>query len=161
MKKVRSTFQGVAPGNYDVLAGSRPKAYSVLQVSSDGNVTNGHTLTVAAGASMTVALSLAEGTVNIEGFAKRAGKGTSGAMVVLVPNRSRSQSRTVPPRPERSGRKLPPAQHNSRHLHHRRHRKRLGSRLVPSRRNRPLRQARTNHNRNQPNPNHHAPDQTQ
>ena len=34
---------------------------------------------------MTVALSLAGGTVNVEGFAKRAGKGTSGAMIVLVP----------------------------------------------------------------------------
>jgi hypothetical protein len=78
-------FQNVAPGKYDVLAGSRPKAYSVVQMSSDGNVIAGHTLTVAAGASMTVALSLAGGTVNVEGFAKRSGKGTSGAMVVLVP----------------------------------------------------------------------------
>jgi protocatechuate 3,4-dioxygenase beta subunit len=78
-------FQNLAPGKYDVLAGSRPKAYSVAQMSSDGNVTAGHTLTVAAGASMTVALSLAGGTVNVEGFAKRAGKGTSGAMIVLVP----------------------------------------------------------------------------
>jgi protocatechuate 3,4-dioxygenase beta subunit len=78
-------FQNLAPGKYDVLAGSRPKAYSVVQMSSDGNVTAGHTLTVTAGASMTVALSLASGTVNVEGFAKRAGKGASGAMVVLVP----------------------------------------------------------------------------
>jgi len=78
-------FQNLAPGKYDVLAGSRPKAYSVVQISSDGNLTAGHTLTVAAGASMTVALSLAGGTVNVEGFAKRAGKGTSGAMIVLVP----------------------------------------------------------------------------
>ena len=78
-------FQNLAPGKYDVLAGSRPKAYSVVQMSFDGNLTAGHTLTVAAGASMTVALSLAGGTVNVEGFAKRAGKGTSGAMIVLVP----------------------------------------------------------------------------
>ncbi len=78
-------FQNLAPGKYDVLAGSRPKAYSVMQMSSDGNLIAGHTLTVTAGASMTVALSLAGGTVNVEGFAKRAGKGTSGAMIVLVP----------------------------------------------------------------------------
>ena len=34
---------------------------------------------------MTLTLSLSGGAVNIEGFAKRAGKPTSGAMVVLVP----------------------------------------------------------------------------
>jgi protocatechuate 3,4-dioxygenase beta subunit len=78
-------FQNLAPGKYDVLAGSRPKAYSVVQMSSDGSVTAGHTLNVTAGASMTVALSLAGGAVNVEGFAKRAAKATSGAMVVLVP----------------------------------------------------------------------------
>jgi protocatechuate 3,4-dioxygenase beta subunit len=78
-------FQNLAPGKYDVLAGSRPKAYSVMQMSSDGNLIAGHTLTVTAGTSMTVALSLAGGTVDVEGFAKRAGKGTSGAMIVLVP----------------------------------------------------------------------------
>jgi protocatechuate 3,4-dioxygenase beta subunit len=78
-------FQNLAPGKYDILAGSRPKAYSVVQMSSEGHVIAGHTLTVTAGASMTVALSLAGGTVNVEGFAKRAGKGTSGAMIVLVP----------------------------------------------------------------------------
>jgi hypothetical protein len=83
--KGEAEFQNLAPGKYDVLAGSRPKAYSVVQMSSDGNVIAGHTLTVTAGASMTVALSLAGGTVNVEGFAKRAGKGTSAAMVVLVP----------------------------------------------------------------------------
>jgi protocatechuate 3,4-dioxygenase beta subunit len=78
-------FPGLAPGKYDVLAGSRPKAYSVVQMSSDGNVIAGHTLNVATGASMTLTLSLAGGAVNVEGFAKRAGKPTSGAMVVLVP----------------------------------------------------------------------------
>ena len=83
-------FQNLAPGKYDVLAGSRPKAYSVVQMSSDGNVTAGQTLTVTPGASMTVKLSLAGGTVNVEGFAKRAGKGTSGAMVVFVPKNPES-----------------------------------------------------------------------
>jgi hypothetical protein len=78
-------FQDLAPGKYDVLAGSRPKAYSVLKMSSESGVTPGHTLNVTAGASMTITLSLVGGTVNVEGFARRAGKATSGAMVVLVP----------------------------------------------------------------------------
>jgi protocatechuate 3,4-dioxygenase beta subunit len=84
-KKGELEFANLAPGKYDVLAGSRPKAYSVVQMSSDRGVIAGHTLNVAAGASMAVTLSLVGGTANVEGFAKRAGKATAGAMVVLVP----------------------------------------------------------------------------
>jgi protocatechuate 3,4-dioxygenase beta subunit len=78
-------FNDLAPGKYEVLAGSRPKAYSVAQITSKDRVISEHTLTVAAGTSLTISLSLVGGTVNVEGFAKRAGKATSGAMVVLVP----------------------------------------------------------------------------
>jgi protocatechuate 3,4-dioxygenase beta subunit len=84
------TFQDLAPGKYDVLAGSRPKAYSVVKMSSESGVIAGHTLNVTAGASMTITFSLVGGTVNVEGFAKRAGKATSGAMVVLVPKNPES-----------------------------------------------------------------------
>ncbi|HXM64306.1 MAG TPA: carboxypeptidase regulatory-like domain-containing protein [Terriglobales bacterium] len=84
-KKGELEFVNLAPGKYDVLAGSRPKAYSVVQMSSDSGVIAGHTLNVTAGASMAVTLSLVGGTANVEGFAKRAGKATAGAMVVLVP----------------------------------------------------------------------------
>src|SRR5580693_2856386 len=83
-------FQDLAPGKYDVLAGSRPKAYSVVQISSESGVIAGHTLNVTAGASMTITLSLVGGTVNVEGFARRAGKAISGAMVVLVPKNPES-----------------------------------------------------------------------
>src|SRR5579863_8191687 len=83
-------FQDIAPGKYDVLAGSRPKAYSVLKISSESGVIPGHTLNVTAGASMVITLSLVGGTVNVEGFARRAGKATSGAMVVLVPRNPES-----------------------------------------------------------------------
>jgi hypothetical protein len=84
------TFQDLAPGKYDVLAGSRPRAYSVAQMSSESGVIAGHTLNVTAGASMTITFSLVGGTVNVEGFARRAGKATSGAMVVLVPKNPES-----------------------------------------------------------------------
>jgi protocatechuate 3,4-dioxygenase beta subunit len=83
-------FQDLAPGKYDVLAGSRPKAYSVVQMSSDSGIIAGHTLNVTAGASMTITLSLVGGTVNVEGFARRAGKAISGTMVVLVPKNPES-----------------------------------------------------------------------
>jgi protocatechuate 3,4-dioxygenase beta subunit len=78
-------FNDLAPGKYDVMAGSRPKSYSVVRITSDSGVISGHTLNVAAGSSLTVSVSLAGGATNVEGFAKRAGKATSGAMVVLVP----------------------------------------------------------------------------
>jgi hypothetical protein len=83
-------FQDLAPGKYDVLAGSRPKAYSVARMSSESGVIAGHTLNVTAGTSMAITLSLVGGTVNVEGFARRAGKATSGAMVVLVPKNPES-----------------------------------------------------------------------
>ncbi len=83
-------FQDLAPGKYDVLAGSRPKAYSVARMSSESGVIPGHTLNVTAGAAMAITLSLVGGTVNVEGFARRAGKATSGAMVVLVPKNPES-----------------------------------------------------------------------
>jgi len=84
-EKGQVEFEDLAPGTYDVLAGSRPKAYSVVRITSDSGVISGHTLNVAAGTSVTVSLSLAGGAAKVEGFAKRAGKPAPGAMVVLVP----------------------------------------------------------------------------
>ncbi|HWY59302.1 MAG TPA: carboxypeptidase-like regulatory domain-containing protein [Terriglobales bacterium] len=78
-------FNDLAPGKYDVLAGSRRKSYSVAQMTSDSGVISGHTLNLAPGSSLTISLLLAGGTVNVEGYAKRAGKAASGVMVVLVP----------------------------------------------------------------------------
>jgi protocatechuate 3,4-dioxygenase beta subunit len=78
-------FHGVAPGKYDVLAFAQSKEFSVARISSKNSETPGHTLNVTAGSSDTVSLSLVEGAVNVEGFAKRAGKAAAGAMVVLVP----------------------------------------------------------------------------
>jgi hypothetical protein len=78
-------FHGVAPGKYEVLAFAQTKVFSVVRVSTKNSEASGHTLNVAAGSSDTVSFSLAGGAVNVEGFAKRAGKAAPGAMVVLVP----------------------------------------------------------------------------
>ncbi len=78
-------FQDVAPGKYEVLAFAQPKQYSVVRISSTGSDTAGHILNVTAGSSLAVSFSLVAGAVNVEGFAKRAGKAAPGAMVVLVP----------------------------------------------------------------------------
>jgi protocatechuate 3,4-dioxygenase beta subunit len=78
-------FQGVAPGKYEVLAFAQTQTFSVVRVSSKNSETSGHILNVAPGSSDTVSLSLVGGAVNVEGFARRAGKAAPGAMVVLVP----------------------------------------------------------------------------
>jgi protocatechuate 3,4-dioxygenase beta subunit len=83
-------FRDLAPGTYDVLAGSRAKAYTVMRITGDNGVISEHTLNVAAGSSVTISLSLVGGAVNVEGFAKRGGKPASGAMVVLVPKEPES-----------------------------------------------------------------------
>jgi len=78
-------FQDVAPGKYEVLAFAQAKRYSVVRISSTGSETAGHILNVTAGSSLAVSFSLVGGAMNVEGFAKRAGKAAPGAMVVLVP----------------------------------------------------------------------------
>lgn len=81
----QASFRDLAPGNYQVLAGSPQRAYAVISISSQGAQTSGHVLPVAPGAALTVGLTLAQGLANLEGFVKKSGKGVAGAMVVLVP----------------------------------------------------------------------------
>jgi len=79
-------FSGVMPGTYQVVAGSSRKNYSVARVASEENVNSGHTLSVAAGASLQVTAVLVGGVTTVEGVAQRSGKPASAAMVVLVPD---------------------------------------------------------------------------
>jgi hypothetical protein len=76
----------VAPGTYELVAGSENHDYAVVKIASEGRETSGHTLKVPAGASMAVTLTLASGSGRVEGVAKRAGKAVAGVMVVLIPN---------------------------------------------------------------------------
>jgi hypothetical protein len=83
--KGEANFADVTPGQYDVVAGSATDRYSVVRIASEAGTISGHALNVPPDASLTVALSLVGGSVTVEGFAKRSGKGASGAMIVLVP----------------------------------------------------------------------------
>ena len=83
--KGEANFTEVVPGKYDVLADSQSEVYSVERISWDGAGTSGRTLNVPPGASLSVTVSLVGGSVIVEGFAKRDGKGVSGAMVILIP----------------------------------------------------------------------------
>lgn len=78
-------FSDVIPGKYDIVAGSPTQRYSVARMALETGNGSGHSLNVAPGASLTIALSLVGGSVTVEGFARRGGKGVGGAMIVLVP----------------------------------------------------------------------------
>jgi hypothetical protein len=83
--KGEANFEDVVPGKYDVVAGSATQRYAVVRIASEAGTTSGHVLEVPAGVSLSIAVRLVGGSVTVEGFATRAGKGASGAMIVLVP----------------------------------------------------------------------------
>ena len=78
-------FTDIIPGKYDVLAGSQNEVYTVERIAWEGGTTAGRSLNVPTGASLSVSIALVGGSVRVEGFAKRDGKGFAGAMVVLIP----------------------------------------------------------------------------
>jgi uncharacterized surface anchored protein len=75
----------IPAGKYDVQVWGPPKPYSIAHMTAEGATVSGRSLTVAAGASVTLALTLVGGSAELEGTAKRVGKAFAGAMVVLVP----------------------------------------------------------------------------
>ena len=83
--KGEATFGDVIPGTYDVVANSTTEPYAVIRVSSEAGAVAGHTLTVPPGAQMNISLTLRGSSVTVAGFARKAGKATPGAMIVMVP----------------------------------------------------------------------------
>ena len=75
----------VAPGQYELLAWGSNGRYSIGQISAEGADVTGHTITIAAGASASLNVSLIAGRAEVQGMVKRGGKPFAGAMVVLVP----------------------------------------------------------------------------
>lgn len=75
----------IAPGRYEVVVAGATKPYSIAHIASEAGEVSGHTLTVAAGSSPSLSLTLVAGSVEVQGTVKRAGKAFAGAMVVLVP----------------------------------------------------------------------------
>ena len=79
------SFADVVPGNYEVLAGSALRAYSVVSMMVNGSPVSGRSFTVPAGANLALSLSVVGGAADVNGVAQRAGKGAAGAMIVLIP----------------------------------------------------------------------------
>jgi len=82
----------VAPGNYEVLAGSASRAYSVMSMVVNSSRVSGHSLTVPAGATLALSLTVAGGFGDVTGVAQQAGQPAAGAMMVLVPKDPESNS---------------------------------------------------------------------
>jgi protocatechuate 3,4-dioxygenase beta subunit len=76
---------GVPPGSYVVVALTPTGDYYLRGVDTNGTHSASDRLDVPAGSAVEGTISLTAGRTRVEGFAKRAGKGTAGAMIVLVP----------------------------------------------------------------------------
>jgi hypothetical protein len=59
--------------------------YSIARTTAEGAEVSGHSIILTAGASASASITLVQGSIEVEGTVKKAGKGFAGAMVVLVP----------------------------------------------------------------------------
>jgi hypothetical protein len=84
-KKGEAEFKEVAVGKYEMVVWGPGKRYSVARISAQGAEVSGRTLSVAAGSSPSVSLSVVTGDTDIQGTVTKVGNGFPGAMVVLVP----------------------------------------------------------------------------
>jgi len=80
-------FEGIEPGKYSLLASAPAtgKAYAVVRLWPQSAGIAGNTLNVPDGSNLEISVALGTGSAHVEGIAKRGGKGTPGAMIVLVP----------------------------------------------------------------------------
>jgi Carboxypeptidase regulatory-like domain len=83
--KGEAEFAQVAAGRYEVVVQGSGKRYSIVHMSGNAADVGDHTLTVAAGSSPSIALTLVSGSVVLQGTVKHEGKPFAGAMIVLVP----------------------------------------------------------------------------
>ncbi|MGH9493545.1 MAG: MSCRAMM family protein [Candidatus Sulfotelmatobacter sp.] len=84
--KGETELESIPAGKYEIVAWGRGKLYSIARVAAEGAQVSGHAVEIAAGSSPSLSVTVAVGTVEVEGTAKRAGKGFAGAMIVLVPS---------------------------------------------------------------------------
>ena len=78
------SLHNVAPGRYEVQINSPNSRVAVTQMLATGAEVQGNRITVAAEPVM-LAATLASGATPITGYAKQAGKGVGGVMILLVP----------------------------------------------------------------------------
>jgi len=81
----QANFENLQSGRYEILVFAPGHRFAITKIAAEGATVPGHTITVSAGVSASMSLSVGNGTAEIQGIAKQAGKPFSGAMVVLVP----------------------------------------------------------------------------
>jgi hypothetical protein len=84
-EKGQSEITDVPAGRYDVVLWGAAKPYSISKMTLEGAEVSGHSIALSAGVSASVSLTVVAGNVQVNGIAKKAGKGFAGAMIVLVP----------------------------------------------------------------------------
>jgi protocatechuate 3,4-dioxygenase beta subunit len=77
-------FHAIAPGAYDFEVRAPASTFSVAQIAVSGAEAQGTRITVAA-EPVLIAATLSTGSTTITGYAKQAGKGSGGVMILLVP----------------------------------------------------------------------------
>jgi hypothetical protein len=83
--KGEAEIDEIPAGRYEMLAWGTRKVYSIARATAEGAEVSGHSIILAPGASASASITLVQGSVEVEGVVKKAGKGFAGAMVVLVP----------------------------------------------------------------------------
>ena len=83
--KGAAEFQQISAGKYEVAVARSATPYSISKVSADGAEVAGRVVTIGAGTSPSLTLTLTAGSLDVEGTVKNAGKPFAGAMVVLAP----------------------------------------------------------------------------
>ncbi len=84
-EKGEAQIEQLPTGKYEVEVWGPPKPYSITRMTAEGATVAGHAITITAGSAPSLHLTLAGGSFQIDGTAKRAGKALAGAMIVLVP----------------------------------------------------------------------------
>jgi hypothetical protein len=83
--KGESDFVHIPAGKYNLLAATASNDYAVTRIVTNGSPSKGHSLEIATGSTIEGTVTLIGGQTIVQGFAKRAGKGAPGAMIVMVP----------------------------------------------------------------------------
>ena len=83
--KNQADFEDVPAGRYEVVVWGAGKRFSIAQISAEGAEVAAHSVSLAPGANASLSVTVTSGSAEVQGTAKSAGKGFSGAMVVLVP----------------------------------------------------------------------------
>ena len=78
-------FDDLSPGRYEAQVVGPGRRYAITKIAAEGTTISGHAITLPAGGSASLSLSVGTGSAEVQGIAKRDSKPFSGAMVVLVP----------------------------------------------------------------------------